>query len=191
MAKRTSRKNEKQPETPEKKADIQVKIAFITGIVTIFTAIITVIGGPVILKMMDRTPVPEQSSSVEKSSIEGITQEPAEILSPTHNVQTYKPMTESDAVITGIDGVQTIIPADTLRFCLSSGTTISLSGGHIVALDTMRRIDIERAEPPGGKTLFAITLLDNSVVRGRRIRVPLSDKFREAALKYGQTKFRA
>lgn len=55
MAKRTRPKDDKQS---EKKDDSQVKIAVITGIVAIFTVLITAIGGPVILKILDRTPVP-------------------------------------------------------------------------------------------------------------------------------------
>lgn len=55
MAKRTLRKDDKQP---DKKDNSQVKIAIITGIVAIFSVLITAIGGPVILKILDRTPVP-------------------------------------------------------------------------------------------------------------------------------------
>ncbi|MFN8403498.1 MAG: hypothetical protein U0V48_08070 [Anaerolineales bacterium] len=55
MAKRKSPKEDKQPET---KDNSQVKIAMITGIVAIVTVIITAIAGPVLLKILDRTPTP-------------------------------------------------------------------------------------------------------------------------------------
>lgn len=55
MSKRKLPKDNKQPEM---KDNSQVKIAIITGIVAIITVIITAIGGPVILKILDRTPEP-------------------------------------------------------------------------------------------------------------------------------------
>ncbi len=83
MAKRKSPKDDKQPET---KDNPQVKIAIITGIVAVVTVLITAIGGPVILKILDRTPVPPiaelepastQIPSAAKSALPDVTQFPS------------------------------------------------------------------------------------------------------------------
>lgn len=77
----------------------------------------------------------------------------------------YKPMSQSSAVITDRNGTQTTVPADTLRWCTSAGEALQLDNGDNVALDTIQRIDIVRAAPAGGKTLFSITLLDGTTIQ--------------------------
>lgn len=88
---------------------------------------------------------------------------------PIPETVTYKPMSQSTAIITDRNGAQTIIPADTLRWCISSGEDISLDNGYTITLDTIKRIDIVRAAPAGGKTVFAITLLDGATTEGETL----------------------
>lgn len=78
----------------------------------------------------------------------------------------YKPMWESSAIITDLNGTQTTVPADTLRWCSSVGENIFLDNGYTIALDNIKRIDIIRAAPVGGKTLFSIILLDGTTIEG-------------------------
>ncbi|MFN8385768.1 MAG: hypothetical protein U0X92_05005 [Anaerolineales bacterium] len=56
MAKRKSPKDDKQPETKDNSQ--KLLMAMIMGIVAIVTVIITAIAGPVLLKILDRTPTP-------------------------------------------------------------------------------------------------------------------------------------
>lgn len=85
---------------------------------------------------------------------------------PLPKIANYKPMSQSTAIITDRDGTQTTIPADTLRWCINSGEAISLDNGYTITLDTIKLIDIVRATPAGGKTVFAITLLDGATTEG-------------------------
>lgn len=81
----------------------------------------------------------------------------------------HKPMSQSNALITDLNGNQTTIPADTLRWCTSTDEAILLDNGFTVALDTMKHIEIVRAAPAGGKTLFSITLLNGDTVKGEAL----------------------
>jgi hypothetical protein len=81
----------------------------------------------------------------------------------------FKPMWESSAIITDRNGTQTTVPADTLRWCISVGESISLDNGYTITLDNIKQVDIVRAAPAGEKTLFSITLLDDTTIEGEAL----------------------
>ncbi len=159
MPNRTQRQKD---QGAEKQGNTQVKVAIITGIVAIFTTIVTAIAGPVILRLVDRTPAPTAITSQAAATQPG----PVVVTGGSPVPQTaatakYKPMSEAIAVITAIDGTQTGMPADTLRWCINEGTSIIVDTGS-VALDTVRHITLTQA---GDRVHYTITLLDDSVVQ--------------------------
>ncbi len=159
MPNRTPRKKDSEAEP---QSNTQVRVAIITGIVAIFTTVVTAIAGPVILKLVDRIPAPTTITSQAAATQQG----PVVVTGPSPVAQTaatakYKPMSEATAVITAIDGTQTSVPADTLRWCINEGRSIIVDTGS-VALDTVRHITLTQA---GDRVHYTITLLDNSVVQ--------------------------
>lgn len=155
---------------PAKSEDkTQIKVAVITSIVTIIVAIITVVGGPLLTRYLDgQTTAPATEAALSLSSAEQGSGNAAS--QDIGGLPAYKPMRESNAVITALDGTQTTVQASTLCWCTCAGThSVDLLSGSSILLDRVKRIEVVEAEPAGGNTLFAITLLDNSSMQGEAL----------------------
>lgn len=168
-----------QPSPKKKKPVMRRWVGMVIGAVIISLAIcIGVLGILILSKGLNFPGISTQSPTASTSmvvtsdeiqtNISPSTQIPTDTEPITEEAQAppYKPMWESSAIITDLNGDQTTIPADTLRWCSSVGENIFLDNGYTIALDTIRRIDIVRAAPVGGKTLFSIILLDGTTIEG-------------------------
>lgn len=141
------------------------------GILTGFAALLTAIAGIItalygagLLQIL--IPASATASPTAISARPATTAIPLKTVLPSSSPQapSYKTLSESRAIITDRNGRQTTVPADTLRYCISTGTSIYLENGYTIELDNIKRIDSVRAS--GGKALFSITLLDNSIIEG-------------------------
>ncbi|MFZ2488355.1 MAG: hypothetical protein WAZ19_09555 [Anaerolineae bacterium] len=152
-----------EDEASRREHSTQIKVALITGIVTIIAAIITVVGGPLLTRYLDGSKTPVTADTAAPA----IAADTAALDNAGSSLPAYKPMAQSSAVLTRADGSQTTVQADTLCWCVCSGArSLDLVDGSSILLDKVQRLDVVRAEPPGGKTVFTITLLDGSTLEG-------------------------
>lgn len=155
-----------EDEANRREQSTQIKVALITGIVTIVAAIITVVGGPLLTRYLDGQKTPITAAATSPAT----TPDVAALDDGEASQPAYKPMAQSSAVLTRVDGSQITVQADTLCWCTCSGIrSVDLLDGSSILLDKVKRLDVVRAEPPGGKTVFAITLLDGSTLEGEAL----------------------
>lgn len=73
-----------------------------------------------------------------------------------------RPWAESEAVITSIDGVATVVNAESLSNCISTGKDLTLSSGQSIAFEKMRAFEFNRDNV---KPTLIITLLNGKTVQ--------------------------
>jgi hypothetical protein len=74
-----------------------------------------------------------------------------------------RPWSESDVVITSIDGVATVVNAESLGNCISTSKELTLSSGQSITFEKMRAFEFTRDTV---KPTLTITLLNGKSVQG-------------------------
>lgn len=156
---------------PETKKPVQRRWVEVAVVIFLFAVCLGLLSVINLLRGLNSPGTPTQTPAASNNLVTAL--QPQINTSPSATegspAASYKPMSESTAIITDRNGTQTTVPADTLGWCTSPGEAIYLVNGDSIALDTIKRIDIVRAAPAGGKTLFSITLLNGSTTEGEAL----------------------
>ena len=167
--------------SPKQKKPVQSRWVRIGAGILLFAACLGLLRAMILSRVLSFSGIATRTPTVSETLLMPATELPTNTPPPekipistvptTEGYQTpnYKPMWESSAIITDLNDTQTTVPADSLRWCISVGEAISLENGYTIALDSIKRIDIIRAAPAGGKTLFSITLLDDTKIEGEAL----------------------
>jgi hypothetical protein len=77
------------------------------------------------------------------------------------------PWSESEAVITSLDGTATVVNAESLGNCISTSKELTLASGQSIGFEKMRAFEFTR---DAVKPTLVITLLSGKTVQGSAIR---------------------
>jgi hypothetical protein len=108
------------------------------------------------------------SGANSKQTIE--TKRAVEAPSKSDASQRVKPMSESNVIITALDGSQTTVRAESLSYLLGSIHAFELINGQTVDFDKMKHfevVQVDEATAPDAKASLAITLLSGKSVTGK------------------------
>jgi hypothetical protein len=86
-----------------------------------------------------------------------------EALAPAKPDSAPRPWAESQAVITSTEGIVTVVSAESLSNCISTGKDLTLSSGQSIAFEKMRAFEFDRDNV---KPTLIITLLNGKTVQG-------------------------
>jgi hypothetical protein len=139
----------------------------VPGILTALAAVITAVGGMVAVLFQvgiighspARPPVAAQTQVAPSA--------PTSVA--TTGAPTGKPWTDAEAVFTDKDGTVTRMRAETVRFCISAETGITLNESQNIAFEKMSSIEVLRSDvalSAGGRATLRVTLSSGSTLEG-------------------------
>jgi hypothetical protein len=136
------------------------------GTITAVTGLIVALQQSGLLGSGDKSP--QQSKNESRADVSATAPTPAPSatvveVSAAKPAAAPRPWSESEAVITSIDGVATSVNAESLGNCISTSKELTLSSGQSIAFEKIRAFEFTRDNI---KPTLVISLLNGKTVQG-------------------------
>lgn len=138
------------------------------GVLTALAAVITAVGG--LFAVLFQAGIISHSPARPPAAIvQTQVTKPVSSSAAPNNASTGKPWTDVEAIMTAKDGTVTRMRAETVRYCISAGTGITLNGSQDIQFEKMSSIEVLRSDPqltPGGSATLRVILASGSTLEG-------------------------